>query len=306
MMSCISASSTGVINDSTCVNQLKSWGMCNTSSYGIYYLNYSGLSCAGTGSTAGTGWFTGASTSYNSASYYYSSSTDSYYSASGYTAIRMISYATGVLYQYAMCTIEQNDQVVQSGAYCCFTNAGSISLSEWIYSGTCTDGHATYADVSGLTNNSSATCTTDFQTYFSTGLSTGYCSGNTIVVEGTGALLIAQACYGDTTINSSHLLTAFCGVLITSCNGDSGFYHNGLSADPMTFANNGSSYWCELCPDGSINNLGNASGVLSVHADSSVSGITSCYGSPNGNTVSGTDTSGSYKLTITGDCPYSE
>lgn len=280
--------------DADCVSLLKSWGLCSTQVNTDHYLLYNtGLSC-NSGSSGGAEAYQNATINYDSASYFFTG----YTSYAGIEMVLFTTYGTG--YTYACC---KTDYSGASTANCCFS---SNSCNDWLC-GICSNG-TTFCgiSISGVSASASTTCSSDFLNYFSTALSTGWCdSSSGIYVEGTGALLIAQACYGDSTIVlSGHMTDVFCGVLITSCNGNSGFYLSYSSGpNPLLFANSGSAAFCSQCPDGANNNVLN-SGILRVYAESGATDITGCYGVPMATTFTQEDTTGTYEVNINGNCPY--
>lgn len=284
--------------DATCVSLLKSWGLCSTalSPNGTYQLSNTGLSCVGgPGSSSGV---------YEDSTTYYNGSSYDYMSYTYYQGIEMVDYSatnSNSSMPYACC---KTDSMGASTAYCCFSSG---RCDYWLC-GVCDGG----VEVSGVNLSgvlSSTACSSDFQTYFSSAHSTGWCDGNSgIYVEGTGALLIAQACYGDSIINSAHMQDVFCGIVITSCHGDSGYYRTAALVDPLVYDMSGTSAFCANCP--SDTHAPWQSGISGFSIYSTGSGITSCYASPNPNPATATDSCGIYELHIAssctdaGDCEY--
>lgn len=271
-----------VITDSGCVSKLKEWGLCtNVRTAGSYFLYNTGLSCSSGSSTSYTTTYCG---------YTYTDTGKSYNGI-----VEMSSSAgTGVTYDYACCDV--------NSGFCCLTQGSCIYQFSCGY---CANESGYCGITMTLSVNSSvggSACPQALQEYFSTAVSTGWCSGNSIYVEGTGALLIANACYGTTGYVVSSALNWVCGLILDSCKYANGYYRTAVINYPLN--STGLDVYCATCPAEANNNVG-LSGILTVKASSDSTGITSCYGTPINSTVSGSDTSGKYEVTITGDCPYS-
>ncbi|MBQ8294360.1 MAG: hypothetical protein IJX89_03170 [Alphaproteobacteria bacterium] len=273
-----------------CYNLLKSWGMCTTkNSEGYYALQHSGLDCVNASELAG--YVLEAGESGNASTYYYSGS------KSGYAEFRLQSGYSA--YQY-LCCIESG-LTVGSGM-CCQSSA--TCLDDVVYGGSCRDSSGFSAVEIVETGVGVGPCTDYFQDYFSSNQSTGFCNAyGDIFVEGTGALFIAEACYGVRAIDTGYYAYAQCGVVITSCKSENGYYSTNKEPSPLTFVSDGDSAYCKACPSVSGYDSGHD---FSVKSNTGGTSITSCYATAGTPTITVSDTFGSYQETIDGSCPYSE
>ena len=297
---CIPADNKGVnypqIQDSSCVSKLQAIGMCDGNEGGstVSFLYQSGLNC-----TSGVA----------------SSNSDYYTYYCGYTyqttefAFNVVQMAAidDTSYPYICCDLNCG----YDGVYnCCISQSSCIMPMVCGY-GACPSGYygsqQLYSDSANA--GSDLTCTQEFQDYF--GLSqqsTGWCDPTTgkIIVEGTGALLISHFCYGTDYIPQyGQLIQFFCGMIIEGCENANGYYANKiLPSDPGLTGQSGytSNDYCPACPT-------DISGYSSGHdftfsSDSSSAGITSCRAIAGTPTVSDTDTTGDFDITISTACPY--
>ncbi len=275
-----------VDSDSGCFNLLRSWGMCTQSvgSGSTYLLRHSGLNC----------------TTYNQYQGYQVTYQDSLYSynrkGSGYVEFMLASGSS--TYHYVCCT-ESGLMMAGTGTgVCCLSS--NVCLEDQMYGNGSCRGLNDFMNIRKSGNGSSG-CKDYFQDYFRSDQSTGYCDayGN-IYVEGTGALFIAEACWGDRAINGAHMNYVQCGVIITSCNSGAGYYSTNKMISPLTFSSDGDSAYCKSCP--SDTHAPWWCGIeYSIYSQGS--GIESCYASPNPNPLTRVvDSCGIYELHIASSC----
>lgn len=284
--------SSPLIVDSGCVELLNSWGMCADSAA----LANPDLNCVSGVEQIGY------TVSYGATSYYMSSS------VSGYAEF-----------------LPNDTGAVNYSAICCDTNSGIGTQQCCGSTGNCLEdlmygycrGNWITVDLNETGDNVTMgqTCTQAFQAYFSDAdNSSGWCDGEYIYVEGTGALLISQACYGQNVINDSASgLVTYCGVVLTSCNGDSGYYLGSKEPSPGLFGSSGytSNDYCESCPtdvapDVPFEYPEDMFVYSGVYVDSNGSGITACRLPVKYNPYSWNDGTGDIEYTFDGDCVYTE
>lgn len=278
------------IYDADCVALLKSWGMCDamssgSQSAGLEMLYNPDLNC-----TTASEW-AGYYVEYGGNTYEYNRDISGYVEFYGnFTATdsHICCDASGGIGSAPCCVSSYS--CLEDYVYCGYCNGQMYSLS--IYD-------------SGDMGNAQ-TCTDAFEAYFSyENNSSGWCDGSGIMVEATGAMLIAQACWGATTISgaSSYGMQSYCGVVITGCDADNGYWFNGDVATPYDFVADGSAHSCNACP---APVSGYDSGHnFSINGGTGI-GVESCYATAGTATISLTDTTGTYQETITADCPYTE
>lgn len=278
------------IYDADCVALLKSWGMCDAMSSGSQSMGLEMLYNPDLNCVSGVEQI-GYTVSYGATSYYMSSS------ESGYA--EFLPNDTGYVNYSAICCDTNSGIGTQQ---CCGTTGNC--LEDLMY-GYCRGNWIT-VDLNETGDMGNAqTCTDAFEAYFNSDNSTGWCDGSGIMVEATGAMLIAQACWGATTIRQASLygMQSYCGVVITGCRADNGYWFNGDVATPYDFVADGSAHSCSACP---APVSGYDSGHnFSINGGTGI-GVESCYATAGTATISLTDTTGTYQETITADCPYTE
>lgn len=277
------------IYDADCVALLQSWGMCDAMSSGSQSMGLEMLYNPDLNCTTASEW----------AGYYVE------YGYNTYEHNRDISgnvefYEMAADEPYICCDVSEG----VGSAPCCVSS--SSCLEDYAYCGYCSGQMYSLLIYDSGDMGNAQTCTDAFEAYFnSEDNSTGWCDGDSIMVEATGAMLIAQACWGATTIQQASLygMQTYCGVVITGCNADNGYWFNGNSANPSVFVNSGAAYWCNACP---APVSGYDSGHnFSINGGTGI-GVESCYATAGTATISLTDTTGTYQETITADCPYTE
>ena len=284
------------IQDSACVQKLQAIGMCDGNEGGstVSFLYQSGLNCT-----------SGVSSTPDFYTYYcgYTYQTSEFFA----DVVQMASINSYVSYPYICCDLDCG----YNGVYnCCISQSPCIMPMVCGY-GACPSG---YYYQQQLYSNSGSTdgdlsCTEEFQEYFGgSQISTGWCDPTTgkIMVEGIGALLVSHFCYGTDYIPQyGNLIQAFCGMIVEGCETENGYYVNkSLPGDPAYYGQSGytDSDYCPKCPT-------DVSGYSSNHnftisSNSNLHGITSCQATAGNPTVSNSDTSGKFEITIPSTCPY--
>ena len=209
---------------------------------------------------------------------------------------------------------------------CCNTSgidvtSGSSSIDCYFYSDSCIAlascgiyspmirGMASVYPLGGVTDINKYACSLEFQEYFRSQLSTGWCdSQSNIYVEGIGAILINQYCYGEDFIGDN-LYNQFCGVIIEGCNNFCGYYLNTTAErDPYMFSQYGSEYYCKQCPSATYNDLGfSGVGTVVSYQRGDNHGKESCYLEVLKNPYTYTDDTGTVEVNFSSNtCTYTE
>lgn len=293
-----------LIIDSSCVTKLKNWGLCTTYPNGCGYMLYNpNLSCS-SGNVNYSGVYTvlaqNGMTTVGSMTLPWTS-VAGYQSSSGL----IVAFQNGDIDETACCIISDTSVNYISGI-CMITYGTDENCAIMAACGYVPNSYTCgYMGISktGTISGSNA-CPSDFESYFRTSLSTGWCDnyGSGIYVEGLGAMLISKACNGtlDTTYCNGRFSRCTCGFVLDSCNTASGYERTGKTNDPITYI--GADGYCQ-CTSDSASVLNHVSGV--TYSGYYSSGLSKCVATPSPSTVSGlSDTTGSYTVLYDGDCEW--